>query len=385
LQKGLQQCNPFAISTVLLDFPIEHDDKMQARLLTIVLAIWLAGSFASPVLAGKPGSVGCYRAADKVDCFLDKATTTFERVKNSGERADAAAELLYTLAVLGAENDRLLQQTMTIASQTPLPPYREMALLYAIDLYHFSLESPLSTASYAAATARFATLESSLQGHDLLDLYIGACSMVGWEDDFLGRWGEFIQDHCNEEKLLALNLASDYDRAWLLAMMPVAATVAGDRDNYVRYAGSALSWLEQARKAAAHSRNPDDRNFIDSMGAVMHSLNATSLDMFDQPDRANEAINQALRFVHNLERHDGISGKTTPLRRTLAEALYKAGRDREAKTIMKQMLTRIDKDPQGKRVPFAEQAAILALAANLADFVESGGANGVPAAETQNL
>jgi hypothetical protein len=358
---------------------------MQARLLTIFLAIWLAGSFASPVLAGKPGSVGCYRAADKVDCFLDKATTIFERVKDTGERADAAAELLYTLAVLGAENYPLVQQAMTLASQTPLAPYREMALLYAIDLYHFSLDSPLSSASYAAATARFETLESSLQGHDLLDLYIGACSMVGWEDDFLGRWGEFLPDNCNEEKLLALKLESGYDRTWLLAMMPVAATVAGDRDSYVRNAGIALSWLEQARKQSAKSKDSNQRNFIDSMGAVMQSLNVTSLDMFDQPDRANEAINQALRFVNNLERRDGISGKTTPLRRTIAEALYKSGRDREAKALMQQMLARIDKDPQGKRIPFAEQVAILALAANLADFVESGGANGVPAAEMQNL
>ncbi len=358
---------------------------MQARLMTFFLTICLAVSFASPALAGNPGSLACYHAADQVDCFLGKASTTFERVKDTAGRADAAAELLYTLAVLGAENDRLLQQAMTLASQPPLAPYREMALLYAIDLYHFSLESPLATASYAAATARFAALESSLQGHDLLDLYIGACSMVGWEDDFLGRWGDFLPDNCNEEKLLALNLESDYDRAWLLAMMPVAATVAGDRDSYVRNAGIALSWLEQARKQAARSRNLDQRNSIDSMGAVMQSLNATSLDIFDQPDSASEAINQALRYVHNLEQHGGISGKTTPLRRTLAEALYKAGRDREAKTLMKQMLARIDKDPQGKRVPLAEQVAILALAANLADFVESGGANAAPAAETQNL
>jgi hypothetical protein len=355
------------------------------RFLQVLLAFSLACLFATPALAGKPGSLNCYRAIDKVECFLDQAIATLGRITDAGERADAASEVLYTLAVLGAENEPLLQQTMALARNQPLAPYREMALLYAIDLYHFSLESPLATASYAAATARFAALESSVHGHDLLDLYIGACSMLGWEDDFLARWSEFLPDNCSEEKLLAVGVESGYDRVWLLAMMPIAATVAGDRTAYVRNAGAALTWLEQAKKIGEHSKNPNERNFINSMGAVMQSLNVTSLDIFEEPDSANVAIDQALRYVRTLERHDGISGMTTPLRRTIAEALYKAGRDKEAKKLMQQMLKRIDGDPKGKRIPLPEQVAILALAANLADYVESGGAAAAPATETQEL
>jgi hypothetical protein len=355
------------------------------RLLRYFLTICVAGCFASPALAGKPSGLDCYRATDKVACFLDKATANFGRINDAGERADAASELLYTLAVLGAENDRLLQQTMALVSNQALAPYREMALLYAIDLYHFSIDSPLATASYAAATARFTALESSLQGHDLLDLYIGACSMLGWEDDFLGRWSEFLPDNCSEEKLLAVGLESGYDRVWLLAMMPLAATVAGDRESYVRNAGAALTWLEQAKKIGERSKNLEERNFINSMGAVMQSLNVTSLDIFEAPDSANVAIDQALRYVQKLEKNDGISGRTTPLRRALAEALYKAGRDKEGRKLLRQMLKRIDGDPKGKRVALAEQVAILALAANLADYVESGGASSAPATETQEL
>jgi hypothetical protein len=355
------------------------------RFLRYFVMLGVAGCFASPALAGKPSSLNCYRATDKVECFLDKATTTFGRIDGAGDRADAASELLYTLAVLGAENDRLLQQTMSLVSNQTLAPYREMALLYAIDLYYFSLESPLATASYAAATARFAALEGALQGRELLNLYIGACAMLGWEDDFLSRWSEFLPDNCSEEKLLAVGLESGYDRVWLLAMMPIAATVAGDRESYVRNAGAALTWLEQAKRIGERSKNPEERNFINSMGAVMQSLNVTSLDIFEQPDSANVAIDQALRYVQKLEKHDGISDRTTPLRRALAEALYRAGRDKEAGKLMRQMLKRIDGDPKGKRVALAEQVAILALAANLADYVESGGAASAPATETQEL
>jgi hypothetical protein len=358
------------------------------------LALGLASFLAAPAFAGEPGStalrtpasaLGCYRAADKVGCFLDKAAARFDQVKDVGERADAAAELLYTAAVLGAENDPLLQQTMAIAATPELAAYREMALLYAIDLYHYSLQSPLADTAYAAATSRFAALESSLQGHGLLDLYVGACSMLSWEDDFLSRWGEFLADNCTEEKLLALDLDKGYDRVWLVAMLPVASTVAGDRDSYVRNAGAELAWLEQARKTSERSKIPAERNFINVMGAVMQSLNATALEIFEQPDSAKSALDQSLQYLRRLERQDGISSATTPLRRSLVEALYKAGRDKEAKTLLQQMLKRIDSDAKGRHVSLAEQVAILALAANMADFVESGGASAAPAAETKEI
>jgi hypothetical protein len=350
-----------------------------------LLALCLFACLIPSAAAGGSRALDCYRARDKVDCFLERAKAKFARVKAADERADAAGELLYTLAVLGAEDAPLLQETLAIAGRQPLAPYREMSLLYAIDLYQFALDSPLATASQAAATRRFAELEGKLQGHDLLDLYIGACSMLDWEDDFLGRWAEFLADSCSEDKLLAVQLDSDYDRAWLLAMMPVAATVAGDRDAYLRDAGLALAWLEQVGKSGAGRKNPRQRNFVDAMGTVMQSLNATSLDIFEQPDGAAAALDEALRHLHRLERRAGITGATTPLRRTLAEALTKAGRDKEGKALLRAMLRRIDQDPKGRRIALGEQVAILALAANLADYADSGGASAAPAAETQDL
>ncbi len=341
-----------------------------ARLLALLLPLFVA---VVPVAASdaKPaasGALHCYGVDDPVSCFLTGARHRLQKVRDPGDRAAAAAEVLYALAATGRSDDALLRQAMTLARRPGIAPHREMALLYAIDLYEFGLDSPMADVSYDAATHRFAELEKAAGGQELLDLYIGACAILGWEDDFLDRWADFVQQSCDPDKLARLQVKQSDGQAWLLAVMPSAMTAAGDWDRYRQSAEIALSWLDQAGTSAARQKNRAARDLMDELGVVMYSLNSVSLRLFEQNDAADGAIERSLKYLRRLEKRAGISGTTTPLRRTVAELLFRNGREKEARKMIRDMLARVDADPAGKRIPLGEQATILALAANLEDL-----------------
>jgi hypothetical protein len=332
----------------------------------------LACALSTAAAAAKPtASFRCYQAKDKVECFLRRAEEKLQRVHAIDERVDATVEVLYTLAVTGTEDDELLKQAMHLAEKPGLAPYRQMSLLYAIDLYQFAQDSPLADASYAVAQRRFRELEQALAGNELLDLYIGACSMLAWEDDFLDRWSSFLPEACNPEKLAAVKTVGSDAGAWVMAMMPAAMTVTGDWDRYKESARIALAWLDSAAARGA-AKDERARDLVDRLGVVMYSLNSISLQLFEEPDAADGALDASLKYLHQLEKRVGITGRSTPSRRPVAEVLFRSGRDKEAAKLLREMLVRVDADPRGKRISFREQAAILALAANFEDFLTSG-------------
>jgi hypothetical protein len=344
------------------------------RILPSALLAILAVAVSTWAGAAKPaatGSLHCYQAKDRVECFLKRAEEKLQRVRGTDERADATAEVLYTLAVTGTEDDDLLRQAMILTEKTGLAAHRQMSLLYAIDLYQFAQESPLADASYAVAQNRFRELEKTLSGNELLNLYVGACSMLAWEDDFLERWSSFLPEACDPLKLAALKTDGADAGAWVLAMMPAAMTVTGDWDRYKDSARRALAWLDSADASVA-AQGAEARSMVDRLGVVMYSLNSISLQLFEEPVAADGALDASLRYLRRLEKRVGITGDSTPSRRPLAEVLFRSGRDKEAAKLLREMLARVDADPRGKRISFREQAAILALAANFEDFLASG-------------
>jgi hypothetical protein len=349
--------------------------KMQPALRPMGGALLLVLQFlalpAAAATAKPTPSFRCYEAKDRVECFLLLAEQKLQRVKAADERADATAEVLYTLAVTGTEDEQLLKGAMRQAEAPGLAPHRQMSLLYAIDLYQYAQESPLAEATLTVAQGRFRELESTLSGNDLLQLYIGACSMLAWEDDFLERWSDFLPNACNADKLRALKVDGGEAAAWKLAMLPVATTVGGDWDAYKDSARNALAWLDAADSSAA-VRPPRERDLVDRLGVVMYALNSISLQLFEQSDAAEGATDAALRYLRRLEKRVGINGRSTPSRRPVAEVLFRSGRDKEASKLIREMLRRVDADPRGKKISLGEQAAILALAANLEDFLASG-------------
>jgi hypothetical protein len=340
------------------------------RFALLAAAILAAASTAAA--AAKPsGAFRCYQAKDRVECFLRRAEEKLQRVRAADERVDATAEVLYTLAVTGTEDEALLKEAMHLAETPGLAPHRQMSLLYAIDLYQFAQDSPLSDASMALAQTRFRELEQTLAGNDLLRLYIGACSMLAWEDDFLERWSSFLPEACNPDKLGSLKMQGTDADAWIMAMMPAAMTVTGDWERYKDSARTALAWLDAAA-AAAGAQGKQAANRVDRLGVIMYSMNSISLQLFEEPDAADGALDASLKYLRRLEKRVGISGESTPSRRPVAEVLFRSGRDKEAAKLLREMLARVDADPRGKRIPFSEQAAILALIANFEDFLASG-------------
>jgi hypothetical protein len=113
----------------------------------------------------------------------------------------------------------------------------------------------------------------------------------------------------------------------------------------------------------------------------MYSLNAVSLDLFEEPQAAAGAIDRALKHLRSLEKRVGLSAASAPLRRALAERLFRSGREREARLMVRQLLASGDADRAGKRLPLAEQVAVLALAASLADFDAAGSCPAPPAGD----
>lgn len=307
----------------------------------------------------------CYGAADPVGCFVGRATSKLRQVANPADSADAVGELLYALALTQTRNDRLLDQVRLLVADSAVKPVKQMDLLYAADLYASSID-PAAEQPFALAVSRFAALERELKGNELVELYVGACAIMAWDGPFRERWVAFAQSTCTPEKLGALQGEGVAHRALVVAMMPAAMTFAESRDGFVASADTALTWLSAAEKLAAKSKKNDDKDFVDFIGVLMHTMNSFCLDMFDQPDASDGEIDRSLKVLRRMEKRTGISGKSTVLRRQVVESLFDTGREIEAKKLLRQMLAHVDADKDGKKIRFSEQIAILLLAARLA-------------------
>lgn len=318
-------------------------------------------------LAAKPAdkTVQCYRAEAPVDCFLAAAKGRMKGVADPNERAEALVELLYALAGTAGRDAALLKEALDLSSNAEIRPVRQMDLLYAIDLYGSSGES-LPPQTFVSAIGRFMKLEGELKGADLVELYLGACAIVGWDEAFRERWLPFAQGVCAPERLEALETEGAVQGALVLAMMPVAMTLREEWEGFAGSAARALAWLAQAEQLAAKSKGREEREFIAFMGVLMHTLNAICLDAFERPDAADDEAELALRTLRGLEKRTGLTAQSLPLRRQVVEVLFRTEREAEAKKLLREMLARVDADPKGKKLPAAEQVAILALAARLA-------------------
>lgn len=330
-------------------------------------ALFVAGmlAIACAPAAAASSSARCYRQADPVTCLIGVAKQKLARITNPNDRADAVGDILYTLATTHEEDDTaLVQEARTLAGDRAVSPVKQMDLLYSIDMRDSSV-SPPARASYRAVLGRFAALEKQLSGNELVELYLNACSIVNWDDPFRERWLDFAESVCSPEHLKAVKPNGPMSQALLLAMMPIAMTLAEDRDGFAASADAALAWLGSAEATAERSKDADSRDFVASVGVLIHTMNSICLDAFDEPDAADAEVDRALKSLHRIEARRGITGKTTPLRRQLVESLFDAGRDAEAGKLLDRMLSRVDADPEGKRISLAEQIAILLLAARL--------------------
>jgi len=331
-----------------------------------LIALPVAGSAAKPAAAA-----ACHRAGDPVDCFVGLAAKTLGRIGAADDRADAVGELLYALAVTGTRNDAVLAEARTLAAGDAVKPVKQMDLLYAIDIYAAAPGLP-SEASYADALKRFAALQAQLKGGELVELYVNACSIIAWDEPARERWLDFAQAVCTPDALKALRAEGVAYQALVLAMMPVAMTLAEDPDGFVGSAGNALSWLASAEKLAGKSKSAADKDFVAFIAVLMHTMNSICLDAFDQADASDREVEQARAALRKMEKRSGISARTSALRRQVIEALFNTGRDAEAKKMMDQMLLRIDADREGKKIPLAEQVALLLLAARLEHGLRAG-------------
>lgn len=330
-----------------------------------ILAVAVLSVLSSGVPAAKPaGSLQCYKAKAPLECFFDVAQLRLKTVSDPNERADAIGELLYSLAETDRRNDSILREALDLSGNDAVKPDRQMELLYSLDLYGSAGDS-LPEQTYFSALSRFAILERELKGRALIELYFGACSIIGWDDPFRERWLPFAQSACNAEKLRTLKSEAVTDQALVLAMMPVAMAFSDNRDGFARSANLGLSWLAEAEKIAGKSKSGKERDFVAFMGVLMHTMNSLCFDAFDLADAADSEADLALKALRRHEKRVGITGSSTFLRRQVVEAMFKTGREAEAKKMLREMLARVDADRNGKRIPPAEQIAILTLAARI--------------------
>lgn len=316
-------------------------------------------------LAAKPsGSLQCYKSDASVDCFMAAAKGRLKAIAKPNDRAEALVELLFALARTEGRDSDLLKEALALSTDAAVRPVRQMDLLYSIDLYGSAGES-LPQRTFLSALSRFAILEKQLKGLELIELHVGACAIIGWDDAFRERWLDFARSVCTPQRLGALEAAGVAERALVMAMMPVAMTFGESWDGFLRSASAGLDWLAEAERLAAGSKRHEERDFVATMGVLMHSLNSICLDLFEQPEAADGEIEQALQSLRGLEKRVGLSERSTYLRRQVIEILFKSGREDEAKRLLRQLLERVDADPKGKKIPAAEQVAILTLAARL--------------------
>lgn len=331
----------------------------------LILSAALLAGLSWYALAARPaGSVQCYKAEAPVACFTALAKGRLKLVADPNDRADAIVELLYSLAGTGGQDDALLKEAMDLSGNEAVRPVKQMDLMYSIDLYGSAAES-LPEQTFVSAIGRFAKLEGELKGGELIELYLGACAIIGWDEASRERWLPFAQNVCAPQRLRALKAESVADRALLLAMMPVAMTFGEDAQGFVRSAELGLNWLSEAEKLAAKSKRREERDFVAFMGVLMHALNAFCLEAFEFPDGADGEAELALKTLRRFEKRAGQSGLTTPLRRQVVEILFRMEREGEAKKLLREMLVRVDADPNAKKIPAAEQIAILSLAARI--------------------
>jgi hypothetical protein len=351
----------------------QNDDRVpyMTRFRTLLAAAALAtlAAVSLPAAAAKAeGAAHCYRQDDPARCFMALAKKMLARVADADERADAISEMLYTAAIMQAEDKPLRDEARTLAGSDAVKPVRRMDLLYSIDLHASAVSSPAEE-SYAAALKGFAAFENQLKGGELVELYVNACSIIGWQEPFRERWLDFAQSVCTPEKLKALDAQGTVHQALVLSMMPVAMTLAEDRDTFAIAAEVALSWLEGAEKLADKSKQSADKDFVAFVGVLMHTMDSLCLDAFDEPDAADSEVEQARKTLRRMEARTGISGRSSAMRRQVLESMFDTGRQEEAKKMLRQMLVRMDADSDGKKIPLAEQVAILSLAARL-DYEE---------------
>ena len=312
----------------------------------------------------------CYEADDAVTCFVGMAQEVLGQVKSADDRADAVGELLYALAATQTRNDAVLDEASALVRDGAVKPVKQMDLLYAIDLYAGSID-PAAEPTYAAAVRRFADLERELKNDALIELYVGACLIIGWDEPLRERWWDFAQSVCTPDRLRGLKAEGVAHRALLLAMTPVAMSFAGSPEGFAMSADAALSWLHGAEKAAAKSKHGADKDFVAYIAVLMHTMNSFCLDEFDQPEASDAEVERARKALRRMEARIGISGKSTVLRRQVIEAMFDTGREPEAKKMLRQMLSRIDADKAGRKIPYSEQVAVLLLAAKLAHEEQS--------------
>lgn len=337
--------------------------------LAAIAAVAIAAGLPPAALAADK-ALRCYRARDTVACLVAIAREKLKRVADANDRADAIGDLLYALAATHGDDASLMKEARTLAGDRSVRPAKQMDLLYSIDMRE-SVAAPPAQESYAAALRRFAALESELKGGALAELYVNACAIIGWDDPFRERWLDFAERVCTPERLKAAKSGGVANEALLLAMMPVAMTLAEDRDGFETSADEALTWLRAAESAAAKSKDADAKDFVASVGVLMHTTNSTCLDAFDEPDAADAEIDRAVRSLRRLEARRGISDRTTPARRQVIESLFDAGRDEEAAKLLRGLLARVDADADGRKIRLSEQIAILLLAARLEYHLEA--------------
>jgi hypothetical protein len=329
-----------------------------------IAVLLLFGASWWSLAAKPPGTAQCYKSEDPVGCFMAAAKGRLKGIDRPNERAEALVELLLALAGTEGRDDALLREALALSDDAAVKPVRQMDLLYSIDLYGSAGES-LPQQTFLAALSRYAVLEKRLKGIELVELQVGACAIIAWDDAYRERWLEFARSVCAPERLGRLEAESVAERALVMAMMPVAMTLSESWEGFSRSASAGLAWLEEAEKRVARSKQGEERDFVAYMGVLMHGLNAVCLELFAQEDAADDEIERALKALRVQERRVGISERSTFMRRQVVELLFKAGREAEAKKLLKQMLGKVDADPKGRRIPAAEQIAILALAARL--------------------
>jgi len=315
--------------------------------------------------ARQPGALDCYKAEDAAACFIAAAKGRLKLAPDANARAEALIELLYTLAGAEASDDALLKQALDLSSDGGVRPVRQMDLLYAIDLYGSAGES-LPPRTFFTALGRFIQLDRELKGLARVELYLNACGIIGWAADFRERWLVFAQSVCTPDRLQAIETDSGAGGALLQAMMPVAMTFGENPTGFAESARRGLAWLAEAENAAAKSKDKEEREFVVFLGVLMHTFNALCLDVFDRPEAADGEAELALKTLRRFERRAGLVAATLPLRRQVVEILFKLEREDEAKKLLREMLAKVDADPNAKKIPAAEQVAILTLAARLA-------------------
>ncbi len=323
-------------------------------------------SACAPAIAA--GAKHCYRTGNPVPCLIKVAKDRLAGVSGANQRADAVGDLLYTLAATGGDDEALAKEARALADDRSVSPVKQMDLLYAVDVRDSSVSPPAKN-SYAAALGRFALLERRLSGSDLVQLYLNACSIIDWDEPFRERWLDFAESVCTQNRLKSIQADGPASQALLLAMMPIAMALAEDRQGFARSADEALNWLRRAEAAAAKSNDAERKDFVAAVGVLMHATNSACLDLFDEPEASDAEVDRALKSLKRIEARRGVSGRTTPLRRQVVEALFDTRRDSEAARLLERMLSRIDADPEGKMIPLAEQISILLLAARLEHYV----------------